>query len=434
MYTMAGGLKATFLASYMNTAVIFIGLVVFITFVFSVQGNCDELQEGDDTQCNYIGSAAELRATHPPIFAADPPRPRRRSAARMYERLQFNINLPEPTADQLAGGFHQGSAGQNRGGSYLTMISQDGLMFGIINTVGNFGTVFVDQAYWQSAIAASPGAAHKGYLLGGLCWFVIPFGLATALGLAATALNANLTVNEANSGLVPTAAATILMGTGGSILMIVMLFMAIISTGSAEAIAVSSLVTYDIYRKYINPAATGADILRISRYVILAFGLFSGGFACILNQFGISLGWVYNFMGVMIGSAVVPVAYLVLWKDAAAAAVISGAWMGMIAGLVAWIGQAASVRCATRATPPFLSSLLLRDPLLLSVTSLLSSLLQDNDGAVNKDTLGTLNAQLAGCITSILVSGFIATIGSWLKPQNFDWDVMRNEIKNFKTS
>ena len=62
MYTMAGGLKATFLASYMNTAVIFIGLVVFITFVFSVQGNCDELEEGDDTQCNYIGAAAELRA------------------------------------------------------------------------------------------------------------------------------------------------------------------------------------------------------------------------------------------------------------------------------------------------------------------------------------------------------------------------------------
>ena len=58
-----------------------------------------------------------------------------------------------------------------------------------------------------------------------------------------------------------------------------------------------------------------------------------------------------------------------------------------------------------------------------------SSPLQDNEGAVNKDTLGTLNAQLAGCITSILVSGFIATIGSWLKPQNFDWDVMRNEIK-----
>ena len=40
-------------------------------------------------------------------------------------------------------------------------------MFGIINIVGNFGTVFVDQSYWQSAIAARPESAARGYLLGG---------------------------------------------------------------------------------------------------------------------------------------------------------------------------------------------------------------------------------------------------------------------------
>lgn len=44
---------------------------------------------------------------------------------------------------------------------------QGGLVFGIINLVGNFGTVFVDQAYWQSAIAARPSSSHKGYILGG---------------------------------------------------------------------------------------------------------------------------------------------------------------------------------------------------------------------------------------------------------------------------
>ena len=29
-------------------------------------------------------------------------------------------------------------------------------MFGIVNLVGNFGTVFCDQAYWQSSVAAKP--------------------------------------------------------------------------------------------------------------------------------------------------------------------------------------------------------------------------------------------------------------------------------------
>ena len=41
----------------------------------------------------------------------------------------------------------------NASGSYLTMASTGALIFGIINIVGNFGTVFVDQSYWQRAIA-----------------------------------------------------------------------------------------------------------------------------------------------------------------------------------------------------------------------------------------------------------------------------------------
>jgi Na+/proline symporter len=36
----------------------------------------------------------------------------------------------------------------NKEGSLLTMWSMEGLVFGIINVIGNFGTVFVDQAYW----------------------------------------------------------------------------------------------------------------------------------------------------------------------------------------------------------------------------------------------------------------------------------------------
>jgi hypothetical protein len=31
-----------------------------------------------------------------------------------------------------------------------------GLVFGIVNIVGNFGAVFCDQAYWQSSVAAKP--------------------------------------------------------------------------------------------------------------------------------------------------------------------------------------------------------------------------------------------------------------------------------------
>ena len=209
-----GGLKATFLASYIHTAIIFVGLVLFVTWTYVIN-DCPEAPIGQIPveQCNSIGSASA-----------------------MYERLQFvaaldptgkqggNTEVPGYFTSSADAGAHHGPAAPdteggsfNRGGSYLTMLSLSGLEFGVINIVGNFGTVFVDQSYWQSAIAASPASAHKGYLLGGLVWFTIPFALATSLGLAGNALNVKLDATEAGRGLVPPAAATVMMGKGGGI-------------------------------------------------------------------------------------------------------------------------------------------------------------------------------------------------------------------------
>ena len=161
-----------------------------------------------------------------------------------------------------------------------------------------------------------PSSTHKGYLLGGLVWFSVPFSLATSLGLGALALDLPVTADEAAKGLVPAATATALMGKPGSVLLLTMLFMAVTSSGSAELVAVSSLFTYDIYRTYINPNATGKQILLVSRAVILTFGCTMGILAVILNLAGVSLGWMYLAMGVLVGSAVIPIALLLLWRDA----------------------------------------------------------------------------------------------------------------------
>ena len=137
-------------------------------------------------------------------------------------------------------------------GTYLTMRSQSGIMFGVINIIGNFGTVFVDQAYWQSAIAAKPSATYKGYLLGGMCWFTIPFTLATTMGLSAKAFDLPITSNESGSGLVPPAVVTHILGKGGAFLITLQVFMAVTASGSAEQIAVSSIFAYDIYRRVLG--------------------------------------------------------------------------------------------------------------------------------------------------------------------------------------
>lgn len=46
----------------------------------------------------------------------------------------------------------------------------------------NFATVFLDNGYWNKAIAAHPAHALPGYVTGGLSWFAIPWFAATTMG------------------------------------------------------------------------------------------------------------------------------------------------------------------------------------------------------------------------------------------------------------
>jgi len=207
------------------------------------------------------------------------------------------------------------------------------------------------------------------------------------LGLGSLALGLPLTADEANHGLVPPATATALLGKSGAILLLTMLFMAVTSAGSSELIAFSSLCTYDIYRTYVNPKATGKQILWVSRLIVLLFGCFMGVLAVVLNKAGVSLGWMYLAMGVFIGSAVIPVAFLLLWSKANAKGAMAGAIIGMLAGVTTW----------------------------LSVTEVMYK-------RVNLDTTGRNAPMLAGNLVSILTGGAVHAILSFLAPQNYDWD------------
>eukprot|EP00850_Spirogloea_muscicola_P004680 SM000020S06030 [mRNA] locus=s20:509810:514323:- [translate_table: standard] len=352
VYTLAGGLKATFLASYIHSVVVHVVLVLFVFLVY--------------TASSKLGSPGDV--FHKLTAVA---------------RGSRDCSLTQP-------GQHCGPVSGNKGGSYITMLSINGFVFGVINVIGNFGTVFVDNGYWMSAIAARPTSTHKGYLLGGLVWFAVPFSLGTSLGIGAVALDLPLTSDEANAGLVPPATAVALLGNGGAILLLTMLFMAVTSAGSSELVAVSSLVTYDIYRTYINPKATGKQILLCSRIMVLSFGLFMGVLAVALNKAGVSLGWMYLAMGVFIGSAVVPVANLLLWKKANAIGAMAGCIIGCGAGVTTWL-----------------------------VTTAVEY------SRVNLDTTGRNGPMLAGNLVSILTGGAVHFTISMMYPDDYDWSSTR---------
>ncbi len=55
-----------------------------------------------------------------------------------------------------------------------------------------------------------------------------------------------------------------------------------------------------------------------------------------------SLGWVYSFMGILIGSAVVPITLCMSWGRVNSLGMMSGAILGCLFGLVSWLAVAAT--------------------------------------------------------------------------------------------
>ena len=203
-----------------------------------------------------------------------------------------------------------------------------------------------------------------------------------------------ISADEAGSGLVPPAVAQELLGKTGAVLVLIMLFMAIVSTGSAESIAVSSLCAYDIYRQYINPEATGEQILFVSRCVVVGFGLVMGALSILLYEIGLNLGWVYLFMGIVIGSAVIPLWNMMTWEKASGTGAIISAWTGLVCAIIGWI-VAASIQ----------------------------------SGEITVDSLGTNEVMLSGNLIAILLSGFIHYVYSkFFDPQDFDFDTLDEKI------
>ncbi|MGG3196635.1 MULTISPECIES: sodium:solute symporter family protein [Priestia] len=329
IYTMIGGLKASFVADYFNTVFIFVILFIFAAAVYYKFG-----------------------------------------VTSVYEGLK---NLPQSQ-------------------HMLTMASVPGLLFGMINIIGNFGTVFVDQAYWQRAIASKNSAASKAYIYGGIAWFSIPFAVATFLGVSAAGLG--IAVDSPDS-IAPVMASHVL-GNLGSVLFLTMLFMAVMSTGAAELTAITNIIVTDIYLRSINPKASSKKILSTSRKVTLGFGLAMGVFSILLFYLGISLGFVYMAMGIFVSGAVIPVTLGLMWKKATNTGAFYGALLGMIGGVVAWNTSAYLI-----------------------------------NGHINVEALGGLYPMLIGNSTVFIISGVISIGHGLLAKKEFDFDELKDKFKSF---
>ncbi|KAL8287292.1 hypothetical protein RQP46_003744 [Phenoliferia psychrophenolica] len=291
IYVLVGGMRASLMADYIHTTFLF---AIILTFMFVTYTTSDK-----------IGSPGK-----------------------MYDMLTA-VGKAKPVSG-------------NAEGSYLTMKSNGGLIFGVINIAGNFATVYNDQAYWQRAIASEP----------------IPLGFATTMGLAAVVL----TTDPSFPGY-PTPLTSAQVGAG----------------------------LPAVYIPYINPHASEKQILAVDHAAIVVYGIFMGCLGCIFHAAGISMGWLYEFMGVVLGSAVVPIAFCVMSTRANKTGAITGAWVGLSAGLIAWLVATATL----------------------------------NGGVVSITTTFQDYCMLSGNLASICTSGIIMTVFSFAWPENFDFEITR---------
>ncbi|KAL1962184.1 hypothetical protein VTN77DRAFT_530 [Rasamsonia byssochlamydoides] len=297
IYTFVGGIKATFLTDYFHTVVI-----LLITCYFSIKA----------FTFSKIGSVSHL-----------------------YDLVK-------------AAGLRHPVEG-NYQGTYLTMTSKEAILFGIIHVCTNFGLVIMDTSYFIKAFSASPAAVVPGYTIGGIGYFAIPWALGTVMSSVALGLEntpsfptypRRMTSSEVSAGLVLPYAALTIAGKGGAAAVVLITFMAVTSTLSAQVIAVSSIISFDIYREYFNKGATDAQIIRWSHFGVVFFALFSAGFSTMLYYVGADLQWTLYMLGVVTCPGIFPMVFTILWRRQNTAAAILSPVLGMATGLAVWLGTA----------------------------------------------------------------------------------------------
>ncbi|SMN21783.1 similar to Saccharomyces cerevisiae YHL016C DUR3 Plasma membrane transporter for both urea and polyamines [Maudiozyma saulgeensis] len=350
IYTMFGGIRATFLTDYVHTCAI---IIIVLFFAFRVYATSD-----------LLGSPGKV----------------------------YDLVREAAKRSPVSGNYK---------GEYMTMESKSAGIFLVINLVGNFGTVFLDNGYWNKAISASPAATLPAYVMGGLAWMPIPFLISLTMGFACLATEHDpsfptypdpLSSYQVSQGLVLPAAAVSVMGKGGAVATLLMVFLAITSGVAAEVISVASVFTYDVYREYFNPKASGKQLIYSSHIACFTFGVAMSGFSVGLTYGYVSMGYIYEIMGIIISSAVVPVVLTLCWRQQNRIAVICSPVLGTGLAIMSW---------------------------LVCTKSLFKELTIDTTFEDYPMLAGNVVALCSPCIT-------IPILTYVFKPQRFDWEILKS--------
>lgn len=203
----------------------------------------------------------------------------------------------------------------------------------------------MDTAFWQKSFASDVNSTVPAYDLASIVILAVPWCTGTIIGLSARAIENNpvwvlypntLSATQVNEGLVMPYVLKSLLGRGATAGLLVLIFMAITSTVSSSMIAVSSIISLDFYRTYINPKASDKKTLQVSHIGVIFHGAFMAGFALMLNYAGATNNWSTYFRPIIACPGIFPMMLTILWSGQTKAAAILSPVLGLMSGLLTW--------------------------------------------------------------------------------------------------
>lgn len=260
-----------------------------------------------------------------------------------------------------------------------------------------------DTAFWQKSFATEVRATVPGYNIAAIAVFGIPWGIGTVIGLTARAIHNTpifptypgpLTSTEVSMGMVMPYVLKALLGDKAIIGFFFLLFMALTSTISSSMIAVSSILSYDLYKTYFNPKVTDKQLVRVSHLTVVIHGVFITGISIALNYGGANMTWIGYLRPIISCPGIIPLILTLFWSRQTRLAAIVSPILGFLTGLGVWLATAQSMY-----------------------------------GAININTTSNIYPALYAAIASFFTPGLYSVLLSLYKPYKFDWrEFLRIEL------
>lgn len=131
-----------------------------------------------------------------------------------------------------------------------------------------FFSLPMQQDYWQTAFAVrNPRDVGRAFRHAGNWWFFMPF-ISASLGFAALVMMKSGKMPEVSGSEAYAALVGQLLPTGFGVLFIWLIFAATVGTVGGAMVAIGNIVGNDLYRTYINQAATDEQVTKVARLVV----------------------------------------------------------------------------------------------------------------------------------------------------------------------